>query len=364
MVQAIWDHVKTKLERTSKRIGATFPHASIQGQYDNNALDWWTNGFWPGILWMLYEETGNVKYRQLAESCEQQLDEPLLSYEPLYHDIGFMWSLTSVASYQITGNEESRRRALTAASHLAGRFNYKGSFIRAWNGAGHEGWAIIDCLMNLPILFWASETTGDPRFKHIAEVHADTAIREFIQQDGSVHHIVAFNPHTGIREGALGGQGYAPDSAWARGAAWAVYGFTLVYGYTQQQRYLDAAIRVSRYVWANLPQDGVPPWDFRAPEDQIWAKDSSAAACLASGWLELAKYVQPEEAEEYCNRAGKILSSLYTNYYAHQPNEEGLLLRATVSYPDNRFIEVPLIYGDYFFIEALLKMKGRKNTFW
>ncbi|MEC0227658.1 glycoside hydrolase family 88 protein [Paenibacillus alba] len=364
MVDAAWLDITKKMERISGRIGDSFPHVSVNGRYDDNELDWWTNGFWPGILWMVYEETRNPAYRQIAESCENKLDRPLHDFEPLHHDVGFMWSLSSVASYKLTGNALSKRRALTAASHLAGRFNSKGNFIRAWNGTGKEGWAIIDCLMNLPLLFWASETTGDPRFMHIAQAHADTVMREFLLEDGSVHHVVVFDPHTGLRVGALGGQGYSAFSAWSRGAAWAVYGLTLAYGYTQNQRYLDKAIEVSRYVLKNLPADRVPPWDFKASEDQIWAKDSSAAACLASGLLEIAKYSQGEIAE-YCHRSAcDIMQSLYSNYFAHDSAEEGLLKKATVSFPDNRHIEVPVIYGDYFFIEALLKLKGRQTLFW
>lgn len=148
-----------------------------------------------------------------------------------------------MAQFKLLGHEDSRRRAMTAASHLAGRFNPAGQFIRAWNQPERVGWAIIDCMMNLPLLYWASEETKDPRFRHIARLHADTTLREFLRLDGSTHHIVCFDPETGERQEALGGQGYDPNSAWSRGTAWAIYGMALSARYTGDQRYIDAAKR-------------------------------------------------------------------------------------------------------------------------
>lgn len=361
-IESAWTEITRKIDRTKDRLQDTFPHVSINGVYDDNALDWWTNGFWPGILWLLYRENKKPVYRDLAVSCEKKLEAPLYEFELLHHDIGFMWIPTSVANYKITGNPLSLRHALTAASHLAGRFNLQGRFIRAWNGDNAIGWAIIDCLMNLPILFWASETTADPRFRHIAIAHADTVMREFIQQDGSVHHIVSFNPETGERIEALGGQGYSATSAWSRGAAWAIYGFALAYKYTGKERYLQASKKIADFYLGQLPQDMVPPWDFRAPADQLWAKDTSAAACAASGLLEMARL--DADGQHYHDSAIKTLQSLYLNYGSWNEDEEGLIKESTVSFPENRHVSVPVIYGDFFFIEAILKVKGQTNFFW
>jgi unsaturated chondroitin disaccharide hydrolase len=280
-----------------------------------------------------------------------------------------MWSLTSVARYKLLGESDSRRRALAAASHLVGRFNLKGSYIRAWNswreGDDNRGLAIIDCTMNLPLLFWASEETGDPRFKHVAVAHAETVLEHFIRPDGSVYHIVTFDPFTGERTGALGGQGFAEQSAWSRGAAWAIYGLAICYRYTGESKFLNAAKRVAHFFMANLPEDHVPLWDFRLPPEAGQFRDSSAGACAACGLLLIAELVGPAEYTLYHDAGTRIVRSLYENYGAwNDPGEEGLVLHGTSHYPEGRNIDVPLIYGDYFFVEALAKLKGNTVSFW
>jgi unsaturated chondroitin disaccharide hydrolase len=370
-VQEAWKDVHTKVSRTSGRIGARFPHASVDGAYVLEAPHWWTAGFWPGLLWLLYrdESSQDQQYKDIAEACEQQLDDVLMGYDRLDHDLGFMWSLTSVARYKLLGEEQSRKRALLAASVLSGRFNIKGNYIRAWNpwgeGDRNEGWAIIDCLMNLPLLYWASETTGDPRFRHVAMAHADTVLEHFIRTDGSVNHIVVFNPDTGEFESVNGGQGYAPNSAWSRGASWAVYGMALSYRYTGEARFLDGAKRAAHFFLANLPEDSVPHWDFRLPPGVERYRDSSAGACAACGLLEIARHVAPEEAGLYADAGERILRSLHENYGAWDDlAEEGLILHGTSHYPEQRNIDVPLIYGDYFFVEGLARLRGNADTFW
>ncbi|HTG68072.1 MAG TPA: glycoside hydrolase family 88 protein [Candidatus Udaeobacter sp.] len=370
-VNDAWEKVHEKVTRTSSRIGARFPHASVDGTYVLEAPHWWTAGFWPGLLWLLYRDSESMddRYKDIAEACEQQLDEVLAGYDRLDHDIGFMWSLTSVARYKLLGEEQSRRRALLAASVLSGRFNIKGNYIRAWNpwseGDRNEGWAIIDCMMNLPLLYWASETTGDPRFKHLAMAHADTVLNYFIRTDGSVNHIVIFDPQTGEFESVNGGQGFAPNSAWSRGASWAIYGMALSYRYTGEARYLEAAKRVAHFFLANLPEDSVPHWDFRLPPGVERFRDTSAGACAACGLLEIARAVPEEESELYQSAGERILRSIYENYGAWDNQaEEGLILHGTSHYPERRNIDVPLIYGDYFFVEGLARLRGNAATFW
>lgn len=370
-VNDAWEKVHEKVTRTSNRIGARFPHASVDGTYVLEAPHWWTAGFWPGLLWLLYRdsESKDDRYKDIAEACEQQLDEVLAGYDRLDHDIGFMWSLTSVARYKLLGEEQSRKRALLAASVLSGRFNIKGNYIRAWNpwseGDRNEGWAIIDCMMNLPLLYWASETTGDPRFKHLAMAHADTVLNYFIRTDGSVNHIVIFDPQTGEFESVNGGQGFAPNSAWSRGASWAIYGMALSYRYTGEARYLEAAKRVAHFFLANLPEDSVPHWDFRLPPGVERFRDTSAGACAACGLLEIARTVPDEESVLYQAAGERILRSMYENYGAWDNQaEEGLILHGTSHYPERRNIDVPLIYGDYFFVEGLTRLRGNAATFW
>ena len=356
----IWQNIIKKVEHTSKRISDSFPHISKDGKYDDNDLDWWTNGFWPGLLWLIYTDTRDDGLKNIAELCEEKLGKPLFEYEKLHHDVGFMYELSAVANYRLTGNKKSRIRGLVAASHLASRFNIKGNFIRAWNNEPNvdvSGWAIIDCMMNLPLLYWASEQLNDPRYKHIAMAHADTVMREFVRADGSVNHIVCFDPETGECIGNKGGQGYAEGSSWSRGQAWALYGFVLSYIYTGKQEYLETAKKIAHYFLSNISDDYIPLCDFRAPKEPI-IKDSTAGAIAACGLIEISRLVKPFESEMYMNNAIKILKALEEKCVNWNFDEEAILTMGTVAYDRN--INVPIIYGDYFFAEAISKLKGAK----
>lgn len=278
-----------------------------------------------------------------------------------------MWSLSSVADYKITKNPESRRRALKAASHLAGRFNLKGSFIRAWNekqNPNSVGWSIIDTSLNLPLLFWASEETKDPRFKHIAMAHADMILKYFQREDGSTHHIMTFDPETGVCLGPLAGQGYSKDSAWARGQSWIIYGMALCYRYTKEERYLNAAMKATDFFLSNLPENMIPYWDFKAPISDNTPTDSSAAACALCGILEIADSLTDEKANVYHEKAILLAKALYKECFNHDSNKDGILGGATFNYPKNKGINVSLIYGDYYFTEAIMRLNGIKEIFW
>ncbi|MEK4236244.1 glycoside hydrolase family 88 protein [Paenibacillus sp. FSL H7-0714] len=364
-----WNKALEKTRCNSGKIGAEFPHASQGGKYLLEAPNWWTAGFWPGMLWQFYSESGDENLKMIAECCEERLDEVLDGYVKLDHDLGFMWILTSVANYKLTGSEASQIRALKAANYLAARFNLKGHYIRAWNpwseGEDNSGVAIIDCCMNTSLLFWASETTSDPRYRHIAEAHMDTVLEHFIRPDGSVYHIVKFNPDTGEVVEKLGGQGFAPESAWSRGTAWAIYGLALAYHHMGKRSYLDAAKQVAHFFLTRLPDDHVPHWDFRAPGEVGEIRDSSAGSCAASGLLLLADQVDDAESHVYRNGAIRIVESLYRNYGSwDNADEEGLLLHGTSNYPENRNIDVPLIYGDFFYVEALARLKAAGPFYW
>ncbi|OAS19159.1 glycoside hydrolase family 88 protein [Paenibacillus oryzisoli] len=357
-----WEHGVRKVKNTSLRVGAAFPHGSNEGQFQLTSPHYWTAGFWPGILWLIYQDRQDEQLRQLAENCEVQMDAVIEAYEPLDHDMGFMWTLTSIANWHLTGNEQSKRRALKIASHLAGRFNMKGNFIRAWNSPERVGWAIIDCMMNLPLLYWASQQTNDPRFKHVAEAHAGMAAKQFIRADGSAYHIVCFDPETGERTGALGGQGYAEESAWARGSAWSIYGSVLSYQHTGRADLLAAAEHAAAFFLSHLPEDKVPYWDFRLPTFEGASRDTSAAAIAASGLLDLAKVCEGDRALFYKEGACAILQSLSLHYVADHA-EEAILRSGTGNVPMNQNINKPLIYGDYYYMEALAKLQDYPS-FW
>jgi unsaturated chondroitin disaccharide hydrolase len=369
-IDEAWEKVAAKVGQTSRTIGAGFPHVSKDGKYDSLEPQFWTSGFWPGLLWLVYRDTKDEALKQLAEECERKMDVCIDEYTRLHHDVGFMWSPTSVANHKLTGSEQSKLRALKVAAWLASRFNLKGRFIRAWNNNnwksedGNTGWAIIDCMMNLGLLYWASEQIGDPRFKHIACAHADTVMREFIRADGSCYHIVKFDPETGERTGELGGQGFAPQSAWARGTSWALYGLAICYKYTKDDAYLQASKKVAHFFLANLPEDHVPYWDFRLTVQEGAPRDSSAAAIAASGLLLLAEQLPAEESRLYETSANRILKSLVDRYAVWDSSDEAILKHGTGHHPANKNIDVGLIYGDYYFVEALAKLRGQTELFW
>lgn len=356
-----------KVSQISERLGASFPHVCLNGKYNCEDVSFWTSGFWGGILWLSYRETKNEALKEIAEKIETALLEPLHEFYHIHHDVGFMYLPTAVANYRLTGREESKRTALIAASHLAGRFNLKGQFIRAWTdevNPDSTGWAIIDCLMNIPLLFWASRETNDPRFRHIAVAHADTVLRDFVRDDWTVPHIVSFHPETGEKIENLGGQGLGSDSAWSRGQAWAIYGFAIAARDTGDNKYLTASRNIANYFLSHLPEDHVPYWDFKTEEKDKFVRDSSAAACAASGLLELSGLLSdPSEKAFYYSSALAILQGLYEHYTDFSSAQEAILTKGTVSYPAGRHVNVPIIYGDYYFLEALVKIKGQKGLF-
>ncbi|MGG4046695.1 glycoside hydrolase family 88 protein [Paenibacillus favisporus] len=365
--EGAWQQIVNKVERTSQRIGVSFPHASVNGVYDNMRPSWWTAGFWPGILWDIAADGHHPGLQGIAELIEEKLDEPLYSLA-VHHDAGFIWTLSAVADHRITGSERSKHRGLMAAAQLASRFNVKGSFIRAWHDleqVNRAGWSIIDTVMNLPLLYWASEVTEDPRFRHIAAAHADTVLAHFLRPDGSSYHILEFDPESGERIGAMSGQGYAEESAWSRGSAWTIYGLTLSYLYTGEERFLTGAKRAAHFFLANLPEDHVPHWDFRAPEEGGKPRDTSAGACAACGLIEMSRLVPEAEARLYLRSAERIVRSLHEHYGTwDMPGEEGLILSGTSNLPGGVHIDTPLIYGDYFFVEAVSKLRGSTLRLW
>ena len=331
----------------------------------NEGINWWTNGFWGGLLWLLYEDTKEDKYRKYAIVSEKKLEECFVEYAGLHHDVGFMYLLTAVANYKITGNPHSREVGLHAANLLAGRFNIKGHFIRAWNSWDqnpHTGWAIIDCMMNLALLYWAYEEDKDPRYLHIAKAHADMVREHFIREDGSSEHIVEFDPVSGKQVTSYGGQGYERGSAWSRGQAWAVYGFTISYLHTKEERYLETAKKAADYCLSQIPESGIIPIDFRQPEEPA-LEDSCGGAILASGLLELERQMPAEEGSAYRQGALKILKTLALERSDFSRDCDAILKNCSASYHEKNH-HIAMVYADYFFTEALFKLAGRGRFLW
>lgn len=357
----------SKIEKNIDRIGEHFPHVAYDGVYNDQGPAFWVSGFWPGLLWLYYEETKDERALDLARALEKRMDEVLDGFVTLHHDVGFMWLPSAVIDYKLTGNETSKVRGLKAASHLAGRFNLAGRFIRAWTDEvdpNSTGWAIIDSMMNIPLLFWASRETKDPRFYHIADAHAETVLKYFVRPDNTTAHIVSFDPYTGAKIENLGGQGKDADSAWARGQAWLIYGMAVAYRETEKEVYCTAAKNTVNYFLAHLLEDQVPYWDFRTDQKDQFVLDSSSAVCTASGLLELCSLMAdgPEKIFYY-KKALQILEGLYTYHYDTSENSQAMILHGTVNYAKKKHVNVPIIYGDYFFTEALIKLKHKTNIF-
>ena len=338
------------------------PYSTENGQWKKTEIGWWTNGFWPATMWQMFRMTGDSLYREEALRAEIMLDEALKDFKNLSHDVGFMWLIQSGVRYALEKNADSYDRTLYAAQMLAARFNPHG-FIRAWNGEGREGWAIVDCMMNLPLLYWATEVTGDPRYRQIAMRHADTTIEHFVRPDGSCNHIVIFDPETGEFLDNPGGQGYVSGSSWSRGQSWALYGFTLSFLHTGEQRYLDTAKRIAHYFISQITDDWMPRVDFRQPAEPA-LKDNVAGNVAACGLLELARAVPEPEGKFYFDAAIRILKAQEKDAANWEMNDPAIFTKCTSAWHDIPGRHITMNYGDYYFVEAVNKLRGDELLFW
>lgn len=364
-IDTVWEKVNNKLKKVAVKSKNKIPYTTINGVHDNRAegdISWWTNGFWGGIMWLMYLDTKCELYKEAAEYNELLLDQALADYEGLHHDVGFMWHITSGVNYRMFGNKASKVRTIIAADILASRYNLRGGYIRAWN-EDKIGWAIIDCMMNIPLLYWASKESNDPRYSYIAMSHADKTMINHVRPDGSVKHIVAYNSVNGEMVEEIGGQGYGVGSSWSRGQAWGLYGFTLSYIHTDKQEYLDTAKRIAHYFIANICDDYLPKCDFRSPKEPV-IYDSTAGAIAACGLIELSKVVSEHEKKIYINVAVKLLKTMEKTFCNWDEHEDSILQMGTERYHDANGHHIPIIYGDYYFVEALYKLRENDLLFW
>ena len=369
-VDTVWEKIDKKLQWVAPTQRGKIPYTTsakwhnrtVDGTYcDMRKLDvtWWTNGFWPGLMWLMYVGTKNDVYRAAAEDAEEILDEAFADYDRLHHDVGFMWHISSGVNYRLFGGHKSKVRTAIAADILASRYNCEGKYIRAWN-EDKVGWVIIDCMMNINLLYWASEEFKDPRFKYVAMNHADTVMRTHIRPDGSSNHIVRLDHENGDVIESYGGQGYANGSSWSRGQSWAIYGYILSYIHTGKKEYLDTAKKVADYFIDCVKSDWLPRVDFRAPEEPVYY-DSTAGAIASCGFIELAKATGDAK---YLDAALNILKAMEKNFCDWSENNQAILLMGTERYDDDTGRHISIIYGDYFFTEAIYKLKGFDMLFW
>ncbi len=375
--KATFAKIDAKMQNVTVRSREKLPDGVDEnGVHITRDANWWVSGFWGALNYMLYSYTKNEEYLKTAKRSEVLMDEALWNCEKLHHDVGFQWDILSAAGYRLTGDKNSRTRALFAASTLFSRFimTPEGGYIRAWNNSngGHatDDWSIIDCLMNLPLLYWASREVGDDRFKQVAMLHADMALYDHLREDGSVKHIVEHNRETGLAVCSYAGQGSADGSSWSRGQAWGLYGFMLSYMNTDEEAYLNAAKQIANYFIANCSDDWLPRVDFRAPAEPVYY-DSTAGAIAACGMIELAKALPEGEGGMYMNAAISILRAMEEKFMNWDPATDDMLGYGTVRYPiPGKFTEksagvhISIMYGDYFYTEAVLKLLGSDFLPW
>lgn len=334
----------------------------------------WTTGFCTGEYWLAWEHTSEEAFRAAAlrqvdsflERIEQRIDVE-------HHDMGFLYTPSCVAAYKLTGSETGKTAALKAADNLVSRFQEKGQFLQAWGslGARDNYRLIIDCLLNLPLLYWASDVTGNQRYREIALAHTRTSIANLVRPDRSTYHTFFFDTETGAPVRGSTQQGYRDGSAWARGQAWGVYGTALSYRYTKAPKCISLFRDVTGYFEEHLPEDLVPYWDleFTSGEEP---RDSSAAAIAACGMLEMAPHLPEGEAKHYRALAGRIAVSLAKRYAVTDPaDSNGLLLHGTYArnspynpIPRDRGVDECNTWGDFFYMELLTRLSKDWNAYW
>ncbi|MCD6376228.1 MAG: glycoside hydrolase family 88 protein [Caldisericaceae bacterium] len=340
---------------------------TVDGRWKYQQKVNWLAGFLGGELWQMYRLTGKSVFKERALSFARAL-LPFAGKDDT-HDMGFIFFPTVVQAFKVTGQELYKKAALQAAEMLMKRYNAAGHFLRAWGKLGTKkkaGWSIIDTMMNLELLFWAAQVSGDYRFKEVAYAHAITSMKQHIRPDGSTFHVVILDPHSGTVLKKQTHQGATDSSTWARGQAWAVYGFATAYKYTQDERFLRASRRAADFMVAHLPDDLVPYWDLTAEQAHEY-KDASAAAILASGLYRLAEQVKSGSAMlKYQQTADQIVESLINNYAywnSERAIEEGLLLHQVYHYHKKWAVDESFPAGDYYFCEAFVRYWQRRHRF-
>lgn len=323
------------------------------------AKEEWTGGFWPGILWYDYEATQNDTIRELAEKYTESLK--LFSEIPAYdHDLGFLVFCSYGNGYRLTHNPTYRDVIIATADSLATLYNPKVGTILSWPRniemlGGHN--TIMDNMINLEMLFWAARNGGDRRLFDVAVSHADKTMENQFRPDYTSYHVAVYDTLTGNCIKKCTHQGYADESMWARGQAWAIYGYTVVFRETGDPKYLEFAEKLVDVYLKNLPEDYVPYWDFNAPDIPNAPKDASAACVVASALLEMSGFYGNGQGEKYKEAAEKMLCSLSSDKYQSRDTNVAFLLHSTCHWPAKSEIDASIIYADYYYIEALLRLK-------
>ncbi len=375
-VREALENCTAQILRVLPEFTSDFPTASSKDLFYNKAegnLDW-TTGFWTGEIWLAYEFSKEECLKEAAlKQCDSFYERITKGIYIDSHDMGFLYSLSCVAAYKLVGDEKAKEAALLAADNLTTMFREKGQFIQSINDPDNkqEYRMIVDTLLNLPILYWASEVTGDSKYRDIAVTHFKTTNRYAIREDGSSFQATRFDNETGAHICNYTRQGYSNDSTWARGQAWGVYGPALSYKYTKLDLCKEVFEKTSQYFLEHQPEDLVSYFDLDIEGDE-WPRDSSASAAAACGLLEMAKYADQEHAAFYVSAAKKIVKALYDNCMVRDfESSNGLLKNGCYccKTPYNAMSHdigknECCSFGDYFFMEALTRLHKDWEMYW
>jgi len=360
--------IQTSMKRTQHNYDAfngQFPAYGDGGNaYVLTANKNWLASFWAGLLWLSACEMATADASARAQSVLPSFEARLDNEVRLNHDIGFLFTLSARAQWQQIKDMEARDLALRAADVLLGRFREVGGYIQAWDGPENRNEAgrfIIDCLMNLPLLYWATRETDDPRYADAATVHAHTSAKYLLREDGTTYHTYFLNPDTGEAIGPKTHQGAADHSVWARGQAWAVYGFTLAAEWSNDNVLGEAAVAAADRYLKEAPPNAISLWDYRLPNEAPAYPDSSADAIAAGGLLRLASLTGKAL---YRDAAAQRLDVLAKQAFDQRKDAQGILLHGTQHAPHGYGVDTYTIFGDYFFTEALMRLSGTAPDFW
>lgn len=360
-----------KVDKNIAKLGELFPTpATFNNAYQPMKNTEWTNGFWTGILWLCYELTNDMKYRNLAEkNVESFLERIENNIEVEHHDLGFLYSISCVSAYKLTGNEKAKKAGILAADKLISRYQEKGQFIQAWGelGAKDNYRLIVDCLLNIPLLHWASSVTGDEKYREIAKKHYISTINNAIREDASAFHTFYFDPETGLPSHGKTRQGYSDDSSWARGQSWLVYGIALNHAYVENEDNIELFECITNYFLNRLPKDFVSYWDLIFGDDSGQSKDSSATAIAVCGMNLMDKYLPETNRCKliYKYAAHSMLESLIDNYTDDLTDGiQALINEGVYSWHSGKGVNEGNIWGDYFYLEALVRFKKNWKMYW
>lgn len=370
-VKAAWDACMHQVDLNMDYFGSRFPYSATKDQkypiIDNIE---WTDGFWTGMLWLSYENTKEERYQQLAQrNVKSFLHRVENRIELDHHDLGFLYSLSCVSAYKLTGDADAYKAALKAADKLLERYQEKGEFLQAWgplDSPEHYRF-IIDCMLNIPLLYWASEVSGKDIYKTVAKKHFETSAKYVIREDASAYHTFYMNPETGGPDHGATRQGYSDDSSWARGQAWGMYGIPLNIRYTNQLEYIGLYKGMANYFLNRLPKDNVCFWDLIFQEGDEQSRDSSAAAIAVCGMLEMNQYLNEDDPDKeiYLHASHNILRSLIQNYTkSHKEPGDPILYHGVYSWHSGKGVDEGNIWGDYFYMEALMRLLKNWNPYW